>query len=81
MLHTKAHKIDINIFNLIFTELAPRPIQSKSPFICCGCVVVPSVGDRNGEGWRFLVEKRIAKIAKLRTPFFGRFQPFFGFKF
>ena len=29
---------------------------------------VPSVGDRNGMDWRLLVEERIAKISKLRTP-------------
>ena len=33
------------------------------------CVVF-SVGDWNQESWRLLVEERIAKTAKLRTPFF-----------
>ena len=30
---------------------------------------VPSVGDPNRVDWTLLVKKRIAKIAKLRTPF------------
>ena len=53
----------------VFTESAPRPIQS----ISCdarGGVIAPSVGDRNHEGLILLVEEHIAQIVKLRTPFF-----------
>ena len=30
--------------------------------VWCGCVLVPSVGDRNRKSWRLLVEEGIAKI-------------------
>ena len=41
---------------------------------------VPSVNDRNQEGWRLLVEERIANLGKQRT-FFLRFNVFWLFLF
>ena len=41
---------------------------------------VPFVGDHNQESWRLLVKELIAKIAKQRTPFLGRFPKKLGFE-
>ena len=40
---------------------------------------VPSVRYWKWKSWRLLVKERIAKIAKLRTHFFGRLQPLYWF--
>ena len=62
----------------IFTELAPRPIQTISCNVRLLCV--PSVVNRNCIDWRLLVKKCIAKIPKLRIPFFGMLVQLFFLK-
>ena len=89
--YVKGDAWNVSSSSFTLTELAPRPIQFISCDVCGLCCVswVPSVGDRNQEC--FLVEKRIAKIAKPRiTPFWkvltlfwvlnfvGVFEFFFG---
>ena len=56
-----------HIADIFFIESAPRPIQSISRDVCLFVchVFVPSMGDRNREGWGLLVKECIAKIAKL----------------
>ena len=55
----------VNALNQIFTELAPRPIQSINcdgrVFVVCCLSSVPSVSNWNKEIWRLLVKEYIAK--------------------
>ena len=44
------------------------------------CVGVPSVGNRNREGWGLLVNERITTISMIKKTFFLRLQYFFGFE-
>ena len=71
-----------NSLMLDFHWLAPRSIHS----IGCNAMsvrgyVVPTVYNRNQEGWRLLVKELIDKIAKVKTPFFLGFCHFLGCKY
>ena len=57
----------------VFTESAPRPIQSSSRDVH---MYVPSVDNQNRESWRLLVKECIANIGKLRTLFLECFMNF-----
>ena len=43
--------------------------------------VDPYVGDRNRDNWRLLVQESVAKISKLKSPFFYGLDKCFGFQF
>ena len=80
LLKKKKNSFATSLNIAIFTESAPRPLQSIICNVCLSvCVFVSSVSDRNQESWRLLVNERTAKVTKIRTPFIGRFQPLFWF--
>ena len=69
-------KAPLNVTLAIFPESATRPINS----ISCNVrgfvwLFVLSAGTWNRVDWTLLVKGRIAKMAKLRTPFIGEFVP------
>ena len=67
-------KFKLDQIIIVFTELAPRPIQSVVDISS-----VPSVSEPNLEGWRLLFEECISKSFKLRPNFVWKVLQVFWF--